>query len=156
MENEAMGRRIAVLVWLIWMMVMFQFSTQLWNSMNTKAILEVLLSAPFLPDLTVSLDRLNFGIRKTAHFTEYAVLALVGYGAVAIGWQQTRRQSLRLALVGAILFAIADEWHQRFVPSRTSTPQDVFIDIAGASVVVVMMALWRADTVPQGDIKRDG
>jgi VanZ family protein len=155
MENEAIGRRrIAVLVWLLWMAVMFQFSTQLWNSMNTKAILEMLLSAPLFSDLTASFDLLNFGIRKTAHFTEYAVLALVGYGAVAIGWQQTKRQSLWLALVGAILFAIADEWHQRFVPSRTSTPQDVLLDIAGASVVVVVMALWRS--APQGDIERDG
>ena len=145
MEDQARGRqRIAVLALVIWMAVMFQFSTQLWNSHNTKAILELVLSAPFLPDMTASFELLNFTLRKTAHFTEYAVLTVIAYGAAAIGFQLAKARSLQLALAGAILFAISDEWHQRFVPGRTSTPQDVLIDIAGAAVVVLVITIWQA------------
>ncbi|PZD75373.1 hypothetical protein C1752_00026 [Acaryochloris thomasi RCC1774] len=143
MEKQTVGRRLAIFMVLAWMAVMFQFSTQLWNSTHTKAILERVLSAPFVPDVVASLDALNFGVRKAAHFTEYAVLAGVAYGAAALGFQRPRTRSLQIALTCAILFAISDEWHQRFVPGRTSTPQDVGIDILGACVVVIAIALWQ-------------
>ncbi|MEO0377024.1 MAG: VanZ family protein [Cyanobacteria bacterium P01_A01_bin.17] len=142
MAKQTIGR-LAIFVVLAWMAVMFQFSTQLWNSANTKAILEMVLSAPLVPDFAISLDSLNFGVRKAAHFTEYAVLAGAAYGAAALGFQRPRAQSLQMALACTILFAISDEWHQRFVPGRTSTPQDVGIDILGASVMVVAVALWQ-------------
>ncbi|MGF1602251.1 MAG: VanZ family protein [Thermosynechococcaceae cyanobacterium] len=143
MESQtAWRRRVAVIVWLVWMAIMFQFSTQLWNSTHTKAILEMILSMPILPKMTGSLDLLNFGIRKAAHLTEYMVLATVGYGAM-IGFGQTGSRALQLALAGAIAFAISDEWHQRFVASRTSTPQDVLIDISGACLAIVVIVLWQ-------------
>ncbi|MGB7413336.1 MAG: VanZ family protein [Thermosynechococcaceae cyanobacterium] len=143
MDSQAVWqRRAAVIVWLVWMAIMFQFSTQLWNSTHTKAILEWVLSLPVLPEMTGSVDLLNFGIRKAAHLTEYMVLATVGYGAM-IGFGQTGARALQLALGGAISFAISDEWHQRFVASRTSTPQDVLIDISGACLAIVVIALWQ-------------
>lgn len=143
METQIRGRWLAIFAMFAWMAVMFQFSTQLWTSAHTKAILEMLLSAPFLPDLGASSDHLNFVIRKAAHFTEYAVLAGVGYGAAVLGFQKAVTRSLQLTLAGTILFAISDEWHQLFVPGRTSTPKDVCLDIAGACFVVVAIATWQ-------------
>jgi VanZ family protein len=140
--QSAWQRRIAIVAWLVWMAIMFQFSTQLWNSAHTKAILEKVLSGSVVPEMA-GLDPLNFGIRKAAHLTEYIVLTIVGYGAALIGFGQARSKALQLALAGAIVFAISDEWHQRFVSSRTSTPQDVCIDIFGACLAVFVIAIWQ-------------
>ncbi len=78
-------------------------------------------------------------IRKTGHF--------VGYGLVSVaffyGWRQTlrrlaihhwtlwRRASV-LAVLSTLVIASLDEFHQSFLPSRTSSPIDVCIDVSGA------------------------
>ncbi len=97
-----------------------------------------------LSDMVGASELLNVGIRKAAHLTEYAVLTVVAYGAAVIGLHQTKRRPLQLALACAVLFAISDEWHQRFVPSRTSTFQDVCIDLAGACIAIVVIMLVRS------------
>jgi VanZ family protein len=39
-----------------------------------------------------------------------------------------------LAWLAAAIFAVTDEFHQSFVPSRTASPIDVMIDICGAMI----------------------
>jgi len=43
-----------------------------------------------------------------------------------------------LAWLAAAIFAVTDEFHQSFVPSRTESPVDVMIDICGAVVGLVI------------------
>ncbi len=76
-----------------------------------------------------------------AHFSEYAVLALLLWQAL----RHTERFSPRatpLAFVLAALYAISDEWHQLYVPGRYSDGRDVLVDVAGA-----LAALWLARKV---------
>jgi VanZ family protein len=40
-----------------------------------------------------------------------------------------------------LLIAIADEFHQSFLPTRTSSPVDVCIDVSGAIVAQLLMLL---------------
>jgi VanZ family protein len=87
-------------------------------------------------------------IRKTGHF--------VGYGLVSVtffyGWRQTlhrmavqhwtlwRRASV-LAVLCTLLTASLDEYHQSFLPSRTSSPIDVGIDLCGAIAAQLVLFL---------------
>jgi VanZ family protein len=87
-------------------------------------------------------------IRKTGHF--------VGYGLVSIaffyGWRQSlhrmavkhwtlwRRASV-LAVVCTLVIAILDELHQSYLPSRTSSPIDVCIDLSGAIAAQLLLLL---------------
>ena len=71
---------------------------------------------------------------KVMHFAVYAVLGALILRAVAGG----RRSNVTLsgvltAVVMATLYGITDEWHQSFVPGRTSDALDVVADLAGAS-----------------------
>src|ERR1700678_688874 len=78
-------------------------------------------------------------IRKTGHFVGYGVVSM----AFFYSWRQTllrmaikhgtlwRRASV-LAVVCTLLVATLDEYHQSFLPSRTSSPIDVCIDLCGA------------------------
>jgi VanZ family protein len=85
-------------------------------------------------------------IRKTGHF--------MGYGGVSLcffhGWSSslsTERRSVNairlraaaLAVFCTLLIASADEFHQSFLPSRTSSPYDVGIDVSGAIVMQIVL-----------------
>lgn len=98
-------------------------------------------------------------IRKTGHF--------VGYGLVSLGffegWRatfsvKTRSQGVLfaivapMALVCTLALASWDEWHQSFLPGRTSAVSDVGIDFSGAVVahlilLLLLVIVWRVRTV---------
>ncbi len=48
-----------------------------------------------------------------------------------------------LALALTVLYACSDEWHQRFIPGRTSCVRDVVIDSLGALLALLVVTLAR-------------
>ena len=83
-------------------------------------------------------------VRKCAHLTEYAVLALLLWRALrkppgpnAPPWRWSQA-GLALALVA--LYAASDEFHQTFVPSRNGCVSDVLLDTAGGALG--LLCLW--------------
>jgi VanZ family protein len=54
---------------------------------------------------------------------------------------------LFLVICGACaIFAASDEFHQSFIPSRTSSPADVMIDICGALLgLLISLMLARRE-----------
>jgi hypothetical protein len=50
---------------------------------------------------------------------------------------------LFLAFCMTFLYAISDEWHQRFTPGRTSSPWDVLIDAGGGFIGLSLWCLIR-------------
>lgn len=94
------------------------------------------------------LTRLDGIVRKTAHFTEYAVLAMILYGTLRL--LQARilfiaGKSGMIAFIASVLFAVQDEWHQMFVPGRGPGVRDVFIDSCGAAfgIAVLWLLVFR-------------
>lgn len=78
------------------------------------------------------LDTVDHIVRKTAHFTEYAVLA----SAIELHYWITKRKGIRfifLSILFSFLYAATDEFHQLFVPGRSGEFKDVMIDTAGAA-----------------------
>ena len=98
---------------------------------------------PGLSDEAVG--KVVFAVRKAAHVSEYAVLALLSWRARRKPVRHQKRpwrwSEAGFALVVAVLFAATDEWHQTFVPTREGSPRDVLIDAGGATLALV--ALWR-------------
>ncbi len=76
-------------------------------------------------------------LRKGAHVTEYAILSGLLFRALRWSLGGFWRRAA-VALVPALLFAPADEFHQSFVPSRTASAIDVLIDYAGAIVGILV------------------
>jgi VanZ family protein len=121
---------------IIWMALIFLGSTDILSAEHTSRFL-----VPFLRwiDPQISLAALNaiqFGIRKLGHLTEYAILAMLLWRALrsGTGWQMKMSILFLIAALACAIFAASDEFHQSFVPSRTSSPVDVMIDICGALV----------------------
>jgi VanZ family protein len=129
---------------LVWMAVIFTASSDSHSFKRSSRILAPLLHwlFPHLPEETVSFIVLL--ARKGAHFTEYAVLALLLWRAVRKPVKNDPRpwrwSEARLVLLSVALYAATDEFHQLFVPSRDAAVHDVFIDTAGGAAG--LLALW--------------
>ena len=127
--NESLRNWVPVFLWAA---VIFVFSTDIFSSANTAGAFEPILQQLF-PQLPVDyIERLHSVFRKLGHFTEYFVLggllwrALHYHDAAA-----TRSHRLALSIAITVIYAISDEWHQSFVPSRTASIIDVLIDTLG-------------------------
>lgn len=134
---------IAALLLVCWLIVIFVFSAQ--PAGESKELsdgicykLAVVLNRIFgfgygAKELGALSVRLSFPIRKAAHMTEYAVLALLFYWNICLlEWHIKRKQIFIAAWLGTIICAAVDEFHQLFVQGRCGTPKDVCIDAAGA------------------------
>ena len=82
----------------------------------------------------ISLNTLIFLVRKTAHFTEYAILGALFY-LNFIHFPRLNRhfKKILLPIIFSFLYACTDEIHQIFVPGRSSQFRDILIDTLGAS-----------------------
>jgi VanZ family protein len=121
---------------LIWLSLIFIGSTDLMSAEHTSRIIGPVLRW-FNPDISAeTIAQIQFIVRKTAHITEYAILASLLWRAFRAGvrWQ-TRMLRLFIAVwFVCAVFAASDEFHQSFVPSRTASAHDVMIDICGALI----------------------
>jgi len=131
---------------LLWMLLIFGASADPFSGQRTSRILEPLLRwlLPWLSEPAVQLGVLL--LRKCAHVGEYAVLAALLWCALRESAADDPRRwdwpvAGRVMLV-VVLYAASDEFHQRFVPSRQATLQDVLVDALGG--LVGLAAVWAA------------
>lgn len=115
-----------------WMILIFAGSTKVLAAENTSRFI-----VPFLlwldPHMSYpTLVRMHILVRKLGHVTEYAVLAVLLWRALGPAIATTRWRLAGLALLVAGIYAGLDEFHQSYVASRTSSPNDVMIDVLGA------------------------
>ena len=85
-----------------------------------------------IPDLSIKqLGIWDLIFRKIAHFTEFGILALLLYRAIKGSTNWSTRKVFFWAIFWTIVYAVTDEYHQYFVPSRITSAYDVLIDSAG-------------------------
>lgn len=90
----------------------------------------------------ISLSTLIFLVRKTAHFTEYAVLGALFYLNIMQHHKPNQpHKKILLPILFSFLYAITDEIHQIFVPGRSAQLRDVLIDTLGASFGAIITYL---------------
>jgi VanZ family protein len=137
------------------MSVIFTASTDSFSSQRTSRFIGPLLRwlVPGIEDRTIR--QVQLVVRKTGHATEYAVLAWLFWRA----FRQPRRFGDgpwpgRVALLSfglCVLYAVTDEVHQQFVPSRQGSAADVLLDASGAALGLgVVFWLWRRKQQSRG------
>lgn len=85
----------------------------------------------------ISVDELyivNLIIFKTLHVIEYGILFFLLARALSQN-KMSKRHYLLFAFVLSVLYAVSDEIHQSFVPSREGKLRDVFIDSIGIAIM---------------------
>lgn len=100
---------------LVWMIVIFVFSSKQSISVSDRQVT-------------------NFLFFKTLHLIEYAILYAFSFRAFHMSFPSSpKKHHLFAAFELTIVYALTDELHQLFVPSRGGKLQDVIIDAIGAS-----------------------
>jgi len=118
---------------ILWTLVIFAASSDAFSATNTGSVLQTIATALLghpLSDSTYEL--IQYITRKLAHLTEYGILAWLWFRALR---GERREWTLRWSMIAVLIaaaVAATDEFHQSFVPSRTSSPLDVVIDCCGA------------------------
>jgi VanZ family protein len=110
----ALPRRVSLWVPVVlWAAVIFTFSS--------------------IPGLATDLGVWDTILRKCAHMTEYAILALLLFRALG--------RELPAFLFG-LAYAVSDEIHQHFISGRHGSPVDVAIDTVGVLLGLLALRLW--------------
>ena len=101
------------------------------------ALIYYLSSIPSLKsDFSSDID---FILRKIAHMAEYGILTVLLFRAYLKSNGFTIRKSISFAVIFALTYALADEYHQLFVFGRQGSFNDVFIDSLGVFFVAFLI-----------------
>jgi VanZ family protein len=128
----------------LWAACISWFSTDAFSAQSTHRYIDPVIRW-LLGDLSPEGFRLAHAvIRKTAHFIEYAVLAILVARALTPPHGPAPAGALVRAVVYCTLYAAADELHQVFEPRRGGSLSDVALDAIGAAAGALLLAWWRA------------
>ena len=136
-------RIITTILTLCVMTVIFAFSTQnAERSDNTSGIISKAIISVLYFDYGSQTpkkqqeiyDRVQYIVRKCAHFTEYTLLGFMLRLCLEswLGHRMRKRHILLLlAFICGALYAGTDEWHQRLIDGRSGQLTDVLLDSCG-------------------------
>nr|MBP3258908.1 VanZ family protein [Bacilli bacterium] len=121
-------KKLSVILVIIWMIVIFMFSSYNGNisSMQSDGIVVMLAR---LIHYTGDIDILRVIVRKMAHFTEYLILGILVINACKYN---SIKDMIKLSILICILYACTDEIHQLFIQGRGGRIFDVLIDTLGS------------------------
>ena len=133
----------------MWAACISWFSTGAFSAHSTNHYIDPVLRF-FFGDLTPQEFRFAHSVvRKSAHFIEYAVLAVLLCRALTDPGARITRGVVLRAIALCTLYASADEFHQTFETDRTGSPWDVVVDTVGAAVATFTIAWWRSIRAPR-------
>ena len=81
---------------------------------------------------------LSFVFFKTLHLIEYYVLYVVTYRAVR-NTGRNKQNAWMIAFIITSIYAITDEIHQRFVPTREGKLRDAIIDMSAGGLAWITL-----------------
>jgi VanZ family protein len=86
------------------------------------------------------ISTINFLFFKTLHVLEYAVLYVLFFRAVMNTYPKEKRFRWYVAAFClTVLYALTDEIHQTFIPTREGRLRDVIIDAGGAGIAWITL-----------------
>jgi VanZ family protein len=125
---------------LFWMALIFSASADSHSYEHSSRLVEPFLHWLFPKMSQAHVDQIHHLIRKCGHLTEYAILALLLWRVISQSTNLPAWPRVRKTLLVVCLYASTDEFHQSFVPTRTSLVSDVVIDTVGGAIG--LLALW--------------
>lgn len=134
-----------------WLAFISYASSDSFSAGNTSRIIGPLILWLFPNTSEETLAIVHFVTRKIAHFTEYAILAFLAARAFRTSSRPAIRD--RWFLISAaliVVYALVDEYHQSFVPSRTASVFDSLIDMTGGFAALILISRKGAKTSRKG------
>lgn len=149
--SRFLSRYLPLVAWLFF--ISFA-SSDSFNAGNTSRIIGPLILWFFPNTSPETLAVVHVITRKAAHFTEYAILAYLAARAFRTSPSPALANRWFLASLALVVaYALLDEYRQSFVPSRTGSIYDSFIDISGGLTALLIIrhrhkSRTAAETIP--------
>jgi VanZ family protein len=130
-----------------WMGFISFASSAEFSAANTSRIIGPLVLWLFPNTSPASLELIHLGVRKLAHLSEYALMGILASRAFRTSPPKTlfQRRWFLFSFCLVVGYALLDEYHQSFVPSRTASIFDSLIDTIGG--LFALFVIWlRSET----------
>lgn len=145
---------------IIWLIVIFIFSsmnTQESNNKSKQTIKKTVEKTTEISEnigitenkippqkINSTVNKLNYPLRKCAHASEYAVLAiLIIFTINAFTNNNYSIKKILLTVLICFVYSLTDEYHQSFVPGRTSLFTDCLIDTTGSIIACMVYSVVK-------------
>ena len=137
--SRFVSRYLPLIAWLVF--ISFASSDN-FNAGNTSRIIGPLILWLFPNTSPDTLEVVHYITRKIAHFTEYAILGFLAARAFRTSPHPTiKRRWFLICVALVVVYALLDEYHQSFVPSRTASIFDSLIDMLGGLAALIIV--WK-------------
>lgn len=128
----------------LWIGIIAVESTNYLSSEHTSRFLFPILH--YLFGITAKqFSPLHVFIRKGGHFVGYAMLSFLLFRAWRATLPSLKRWAFKWSAIAFFMTAFVasmDEWHQTYIPSRTGTLHDVFLDSFAALTMQALIAWY--------------
>jgi VanZ family protein len=123
-----------------WLAFISFASSDSFSAGNTSRIIGPLILWLFPNTSPETLAVVHLITRKLAHFTEYAILGFLAARAFRLSPRHAvRSRWFLISLILVVTYALLDEYHQSFVPTRTASVWDSLIDMAGGLTALLIV-----------------
>ncbi|MCQ2969306.1 MAG: VanZ family protein [Clostridium sp.] len=130
---------ILLLSWMFFIFYMSQQTGQVSSGQSGKIVL--LLSKIGINISQDNISNITFIIRKLAHFSEYFILYILLFNVIKNYIHD--KKIILYCIIGVIIYAISDEFHQYFIAGRSAQIKDVFIDSCGGITASIINNLFH-------------
>ena len=88
-------------------------------------------------------ESIQFYIRKTAHFSIYALLGVCTHFGTLANKKISHQKNVFISLLICLVYASSDEIHQLFISGRSGQVSDVLLDFTGSifGTIIFLIAL---------------
>lgn len=135
-------KSLNIFLLVLWMLFIFIMSSLEGDASNAKSyfIVDIFKNIGLINSIRYE-DGLNFIIRKSGHFLEYLVLAILLYRAMK---EYICNEYFMLFIIMFVfLYACSDEIHQLFVVGREGKFFDVIIDTLGGVAGILTLKITK-------------
>lgn len=128
---------------LLWMAMIFYMSNQPSHisSAQSGGVIAMLSDVPIVGNIIekmIELDIAQFIIRKAAHLSAFCILAILIFMSFYDDIKKINIVAFK-SMVFTFLYACTDEFHQFFIPGRSSELRDVIIDSTGGFIGIIIV-----------------
>ena len=131
------------------MLIIFMFSSDSGTASSKKSDSVIINLVEIISNKKVNnkdrdkyIEKYVFPVRKCAHFTIYLVLGILVISLLS-EYRVINFKTVLYALLIVFLYACSDEFHQLFVPGRSSEIRDVLFDSSGGFIGSYLYYLFR-------------
>lgn len=136
------SKRRWTIAFVVWLCVVWGHSIMSGDASSAESFGVVSLLRPLFEAFGVSdVETMSFVVRKTAHFSEFAILVALGL-RMAVEWLGLGRRAVAVALAICVVAPMVDETIQLFTPGRAGMFRDVLIDMSGGLFGMLCMMAW--------------